>query len=119
MNRITFTVLWVSVIVVASFMLYRVKYEVQALKAQIVQVTLEMEQERELLHVEAAEWSYLNRPDNLQKMADKYLGGKNVTVEQVAEVTALAFPKQSVASADVNADARTMPASYRSAYMHR
>ncbi|MEK6747003.1 MAG: hypothetical protein AABY33_08240 [Pseudomonadota bacterium] len=119
MNRITFAAIWVSVIVVASFMLYRVKYEVQALKAQIVQVSLEMEQERELLHVEAAEWSYLTRPDNLEKMADKYLGGKSVTVEQVAEVAAIAFPEQSVASVDTNSDTRTVPASYRNSYAHR
>lgn len=119
MNRITFAAIWVCVIVVASFVLYRVKYEVQALKAQIVQVSLEMEQERELLHVEAAEWSYLNRPENIRKLADKYLDGKNVTVEQVAEVAAISFPKQSVASADVNNGVRAMPASYSNAYAHR
>ena len=114
MNRLPLIALWVTVIVVASFMLYRVKYEVQSLKAQIVVVSLEMEQEKELLHVEAAEWAYLNRPDNLKKLADKYLKGKNVTVEQVAEVEAIAFHKQSVAVADTDSDARTIFASYRS-----
>ncbi len=118
MNRITIAVIWVSVIVVASFMLYRVKYEVQSLKSQIAEVSLEMEEEKELLHVEAAEWAYLNRPENIKKMADKYLGGKNVTVGQVAEVEAISFPKQSVAVADIAPDARAIPASYRND-MHR
>lgn len=114
MSRLSRVGLWVTIFVVASFMLYRVKYEVQSLKAQIVEVTLEMEQERESLQVEAAEWAYLTRPDNLKKLADKYLKGKNVTVDQVAEVEAIAFHKQSVASADIDGDARAIPASYRS-----
>lgn len=119
MRRITLAVIWVSVIVIASFGLYRVKYEVQSLKAQIVQVSLEMEEEKELLHVEAAEWAYLNRPENIKKMADKYLGGKNVTVGQVAEVEAIAFPKQSIAAADIIPDTRSIPVSYRNDFMHR
>lgn len=119
MNRLPFIALWIVVIVVASFMLYRVKYEVQSLKAQIVAATLEMQQEKELLHVEAAEWAYLNRPDNLNKLADKYLKGKDVTVEQVAEVEAIAFHKQSVAVADADGDAQTIAASYRSTFARR
>lgn len=119
MNRLYFIALWITVIVVASFMLYRVKYEVQSLKAQIIEATLEMQQEKELLHVEAAEWSYLNRPDNLKKLADKYLNGKNVTVEQVAEVEAIAFHKQSVAIADTTSDVQTIAASYNSVSARR
>lgn len=118
-NRNTLAVFMVVVIVVAAFMLYRVKYEVQALKSQIVQVSLELEQEREMLHVEAAEWSYLNRPENLKRLADKYLDGKNVTVEQVAEVGAIGFPRQSVASADTASNMRVVGVSYHNDYMHR
>lgn len=119
MNRITIAAIWVCVIVIASFGLYRVKYEVQSLKAQVAQATQDMEEEKELLHVEAAEWAYLNRPENLKKLADKYLDGKNVTVGQVAEVEAIAFPRQSVASADVSTDTRIMPASYSNEYARR
>lgn len=114
MNRLSF-VFWVSVVVVASFMLYRVKYEVQSVKAQIVETSKEMAQEKEAMHVVSAEWAYLNRPERLQSLADKYLMGKSLTVDQVAEVEAIAFHKQSVAALDIeDADVNSIVAAYRS-----
>ncbi len=112
MNRLYLLAFWAVVIVGAAFMLYRVKYEVQSLKAQVADASQRMAQEREMLHVEAAEWAYLNRPENLRKLADKYLKGKNVTVDQVAEIEAISFHKQAVAIAD-NGDMRSNLASYR------
>ncbi len=116
MSRLSFIALWVSVIVVAAFMLYRVKYEVQSLKAQISETTKEIAQERESLHVVAAEWAYLNRPERLKRLADKYLDGKEITVGQVAEVEAISFHRQTVASADIDMDedVRSIVASYSS-----
>ena len=102
--------LWMPVLVVAAFLMYRVKYEVQAIKAQIAQTSRELETEREALHVVAAEWAYLNRPERLQALADKYLSSAGVTVDQIAEVEAIPFPKQSVASAKENSDLK--PASF-------
>ncbi len=118
MNRLSFLAFWIGVVVVASFMLYRVKYEVQSIKAQIAETTQEIAQERESLHVVAAEWAYLNRPERLQALSDKYLAGKNVTVDQVAEIEAIAFHKQAVASADLDDsymddNIRSIVASYR------
>lgn len=98
MSRLSLSIFWVSVIVVSCFMLYRVKYEVQSLKAQIAQISLEIAQERESLHVVAAEWAYLNRPERLQALSDKYLAGKNVTVDQVAVLEAIEFQQQAVAA---------------------
>ncbi|MEQ1789537.1 MAG: hypothetical protein ABL857_03745 [Rickettsiales bacterium] len=124
MKRLTCLALWVVVIIVASFMLYRVKYEVQSIKIQIANVSSEMAQEREMLNVEAAEWAYINRPENLRKLASKYLDGKNVTVEQVAEVEAFAFHEQHLASAemnfiDINKNNGSVAVSYRSGSAHR
>ena len=108
MNRLTVIAIWFSVIVVASFMLYQVKYEVQSIRAQIAQTSQELEQEKEAMHVVAAEWAYLNRPERLQQLAAKYLVSKGVTVQQVAEVEAIPYPKQSLASLESN----IVPASY-------
>jgi len=92
---------WMFVIVVAAFMLYKVKYQVQALKTQVADTARELEGEREALHVAAAEWAYLNRPQRLQQLANKYLvSSAGVTVDQVAEIEAIPFPGQMQASID-------------------
>lgn len=97
MNRFS-AVLWMLVIVVATFMLYKVKYEVQSLKAQVADTSRELEQQRHALHVVAAEWAYLNRPERLKMLATKYLASSDLTVDQIAEIEALPFPGQNVAS---------------------
>ena len=124
MNRITIIGLWITVIVVASFMLYRVKYEVQSLKAQVAEINKEITEERESLRVVAAEWAYLNRPERLKVLAEKYLNGKEITVGQVAEVEAIAFHRQAIAAADVDDEgidnnAHPILASYSNKSMRR
>ncbi|MBY0408323.1 MAG: hypothetical protein K2Q01_11590 [Rickettsiales bacterium] len=97
------TLLWMLVIVVASFMLYKVKYQVQALKDEVAELSRELEHEREALHVVNAEWAYLNRPARLQRLASKYLAATDLTVSQIAEVEEIPFPRQSMAK--IGADA--------------
>ena len=93
MNRLSIIAIWTIVIVVSAFGLYRVKYEVQSIRAQIIETNKELAQEQESLHVVAAEWAYLNRPERLQQLADKYLvGNSQITVAQVAEIKAIPFP---------------------------
>lgn len=91
------TLVWMLVIVVASFMLYKVKYQVQAVKNEIAATSRELEREREALHVVNAEWAYLNRPQRLQVLASKYLASTDLTVNQIAEVEEIPFPNQSQA----------------------
>lgn len=94
------TFVWMFVIVVASFMLYKVKYQVQGLKNEIAATGRELEKEREALHVVNAEWAYLNRPARLQMLAAKYLASEGVTVNQIAEVEEIPFPNRSMAAMD-------------------
>lgn len=93
-------VIWVVVIMVASFMLYKVKYEVIAIKQDIVEASAELETEKEALRVLAAEWAYLSRPERLQKLAGKYLASTDLTVNQIAEIQEIPFPNRSVASGE-------------------
>ncbi|MFO0389727.1 MAG: hypothetical protein ACK502_08445 [Alphaproteobacteria bacterium] len=97
MNRLS-ALIWMLVIVAATFVLYSIKYEVQALRAQIAQTSKELEQEREALNVVSAEWEYLNRPERLQALSAKYLATTSTKVEQIAVVEAIPFPKQLQAS---------------------
>jgi cell division protein FtsL len=91
--------IWMVVIVVSAFLLYRVKYEVRAIKTQIEATTRQLEEQRQDYHVMAAEWAYLNRPERLQALADKYLSSSAMTVEQVTDIEAIPFPQVLEASA--------------------
>lgn len=93
------TVLWMFVMVVAVFLLYAAKYEVQGVRAQIADTSQKLKEQKEALHVVAAEWAYLNRPERLQALANKYLSPSAVTVDQIAELEAIPFPQQQVAGA--------------------
>ena len=97
MSRIP-TVLWILVIVVASFMLYQLKYHVQALERQVAQTSHQLEAEKEALHVSAAEWAYLNRPERLERLAQQYLGEDALTVSQIASTQDIPFPVSMQAS---------------------
>jgi len=109
MNRLS-TMVWILLSVVGMFMLYKVKYEVQTLKTQVAETSRELEQQRHALHVVAAEWAYLNRPDRLKKLADKYLGSSELTVGQIAEIDAIPFPSKSMAAVDTDEGMRPVSA---------
>ena len=97
MKRLS-TMVWLLLFVVASFLLYRVKYEVQNVRAQIAETSRQLEEERESLNVVTAEWAYLNRPERLSALASKYLSASALRVDQVAEIEAIPFPNRAVAA---------------------
>jgi hypothetical protein len=111
MTRLS-TLVWMLVIVVAAFLLYRVKYDVQRVRIDIAKTMHELEQERESLDVVTAEWAYLNRPDRLQRLAEKHFNAQSLRVSQVAEVEAIPFPRHMEAKADV--DGQYLPAAMMS-----
>lgn len=96
------TLVWIVVLSVSAFALYKVKFQVQTLRAQIADVSRDLERERESLNVVAAEWAYLNRPDRLRKLADTYLSSQVMTVDQIADVEAIPFPQALEARAPVD-----------------
>lgn len=53
--------------------LYLVKYWVQDVQADVTKAQAELANERESLHLLGAEWAYLNRPERLEKLSQKYL----------------------------------------------
>lgn len=90
------SVIWLVLIAVAAFGLYMVKYRVQALQQEIAGVQDELNQERENLHVVAAEWAYLTRPERLQRLAEKHTLLAPVEGRQVGQLSNLPFPSAAV-----------------------
>ena len=56
-----------------AYGIYQVKYETRALDERIAALHTEIEDERDALAVARAEWSLLNRPERIERVAKKYL----------------------------------------------
>lgn len=95
-------VIWLIVVGGVAFGLYQVKYEVQHMEEELSQVRQEIERERNALHVLEAEWSYLNRPQYLARMARKHLQMAPAEPRQVATVPRI--PPRILRNASAQAD---------------
>src|SRR5262245_27545696 len=56
-----------------AYVIYEVKYEARALDVEIAQLRQDIEVERDAVAVLRAEWSLLNRPERIERLAEKYL----------------------------------------------
>ncbi|NQU59351.1 MAG: hypothetical protein HQ513_19135 [Rhodospirillales bacterium] len=61
-----------------SVVLFSVKYQVQDLEQEMVDLNGSIIDERQSIHVLQAEWSHLNDPQRLSILAERYLGMKPV-----------------------------------------
>lgn len=62
-----------------ALILFHVKYRVINLEKDLKKVNQEVVSTQENIHVLKAEWGYLNRPDRIHKLSDKYLRLKKRT----------------------------------------
>lgn len=66
--------------------LFVVKYQVQDLENQLVQINRDITDDRQAIHVLKAEWSHLNEPRRLRNLAERYLGLNAVETKQVGTI---------------------------------
>lgn len=79
-----YTTLFFFLALVIGFVLFKVKYEVVEIEEKISQILRQMKRERETIHILKAEWSHLNEPQRLQKLAEKFLDIRPMKAEQIA-----------------------------------
>ena len=60
-------------LVALAYVIYQVKYETRALDFEIAKIGKEIEAERDAIAVLRAEWSLLNRPERIERLAKKHL----------------------------------------------
>ncbi len=90
------TLFWLALILGAVFGLYQVKYQVREVKSQADQLQTDLTKEYDALHVLRAEWTYLNRPERLQKLVERHLKLEPMQAAQMTDPEALeAFPANS------------------------
>jgi hypothetical protein len=72
--------------VVAGATLYAVSYKVSALDERLIALNEEITRDREAIHVLRAEWSYLNQPERLEGLSQRYLGLQPLAGNQFAAI---------------------------------
>lgn len=109
------TFVWAGLAVVAAGALFLLKFEVQAQEQRLNSLRKEIVATRENIHVLKAEWSYLNDPQRLREQAERHLGMRLLTPDQIGDIAALppAQPKDRML-AEMN-DAPATPAPARTA----
>ena len=100
------SVLLVGGLVALAVVIYEVKYETRSLQQREAQLRLQLEEERDAIAVLRAEWSHLNRPERLARLARKHLGLKPMGARQMVTASQLGAVKVEPAS-DPDPAART------------
>jgi len=60
---------WLSLIIVASYAMFHISYEVEQVENELRSLNRQTLTEQEAIHVLKAEWSHLNRPEYLRELS--------------------------------------------------
>ncbi len=77
-----FNLLLVGCLAVLVYTIYGLKYESLALERHVADVRQSIRAERNAVAVLRAEWSHLNRPKRIERLARKHLGLKPLKAKQ-------------------------------------
>ena len=81
--------LWGALIIAGGVSLFLLKYKVQGLENELVANQQQVLRDRASIRVLEAEWTYLNDPDRLRRLAAEHLGFGPATARNLAEIDAL------------------------------
>jgi cell division protein FtsL len=70
-------------LIALAYVNYEVKYQSRGVDHDIAQLNRQIEKERDNIAVLRAEWSLLNRPDRIEKLAKQFLNLQEVTPQQL------------------------------------
>lgn len=80
---------WLVVLGGAAATLFEIKHEVQALEEQLLATERRIRNERETIEVLRAEWSFLNQPARIERLAREHLGLVPLSPDQIVSVDRL------------------------------
>lgn len=83
------TLILFSLAVTAGAVLFGVAFEVSTLEDQLTVLNKEIRKDRDAIHVLRAEWSYLNQPERLDGLSQRYLDLQPLEGDQFSEIAAL------------------------------
>lgn len=73
----------IGCVVALSFVIYQQKYQSQAMDRRIAELRRSIDGERDAVGVLRAEWSHLNSPKRIERLARKYLGLRPLKASQI------------------------------------
>ena len=80
---------WLVVLGGAAATLFEIKHEVQSLEGDLLMTERKIRSERETIEVLRAEWSFLNQPARIERLAREHLGLVPLTPDQIVAVDRL------------------------------
>ena len=81
--------LWVTLTFLLGSGLLVMKNQVQTLENRLVSINKGIEDDIKTIHILQAEWSHLNSPSRLRKLAEKHISLNPVRAEQIINYSAL------------------------------
>lgn len=82
---------WLSVVAIAGFATYEVKYQVAQVDDELGRVNRSIDADRDQLRVLSAEWSYLTQPARLDQLRQRHLTLVPVTRAQLGSLDQIPF----------------------------
>ncbi len=66
-------IVWVGLASTAGYALFNVTFRVEKLEAELSELNKQIIADQQAIHILKAEWSYLNRPQRLEKLVFQFL----------------------------------------------
>ena len=83
------TLILFALAVIAGGVLFGIAFEVSALEERLTVLNERITKDRDSIHVLRAEWSYLNQPDRLHGLNQRYLDLQPLEGRQISKISAL------------------------------
>lgn len=71
------------IFIFSVFSLFQIKFKVQNLNRELIELKTELAHEKNAIHILKAEWAYLNNPHRLQRLAEKFLELEELKPNQI------------------------------------
>ncbi|MHA1165888.1 MAG: cell division protein FtsL [Alphaproteobacteria bacterium] len=78
-----FNLMLAGCVVALAFVIYEQKYQSEALVVHVAELKQSIKSERDAVAVLRAEWSHLNRPKRIERLARKHLGMRPLKARQL------------------------------------
>ena len=99
-------------LVALAYVIYQVKYEARSLDEEIASLGKEIDSERDGLALLRAEWSLLNRPERIERLAQKFLKLGPIQPRQLVTLDSVSdrdFVRSRVVAATAPVEAQAAP----------